>query len=409
MSETEREKSMKKDGYYSSGQFARMAHISVRTVRYYDKVNILKPSYVTESGARFYTDTDFVRLQQIMLLKYLGFSLDDIRELIVGEMDYQFMANSLELQRKLIQDKIEQLQMVERAIGDTTREIRQNKDVDWSQMLELIHMTGMENTLKTQYQNSTNISARIQLHSLYSQNEQGWFPWIYEQCELKNGMRVLELGCGNARLWSENYIKIPEDVEIVLSDISEGIVREIRREPLFHDDKRFFFASFDAEEIPYEDNRFDLVIANHMLFYCENREKVIREISRVLKPGGRLAASTYGKEHMHEITDLVQQFDSRITLAAENLYERFGKENGAVWLKTCFDTVKWVEYRDSLLVDKPEPVMEYILSCHGNQNQYILERYNKFRSFLSDKMKKPLRITKEAGVFIAECHKKILD
>ena len=44
---------MKKDGYYSSGEFARMAHVTLRTVRYYDKQDILKPSLVTESGARF--------------------------------------------------------------------------------------------------------------------------------------------------------------------------------------------------------------------------------------------------------------------------------------------------------------------------------------------------------------------
>ena len=62
---------MKKDGYYSSGEFARMAHVTLRTVRYYDKQDILKPSLVTESGARFYTDEDFARLQQILLLKYL--------------------------------------------------------------------------------------------------------------------------------------------------------------------------------------------------------------------------------------------------------------------------------------------------------------------------------------------------
>ena len=52
---------MKKDGYYSSGEFARMAHVTLRTVRYYDKQDILKPSLVTESGARFYTDEDFAR------------------------------------------------------------------------------------------------------------------------------------------------------------------------------------------------------------------------------------------------------------------------------------------------------------------------------------------------------------
>ena len=111
---------MKKTGYYSSGQFARMANISVRTVRYYDKINILNPSYVTEAGARFYTDDDFVRLQQILLLKYLGFSLEDIRTLTVEDTDYHMLRHSLEMQLKLVRDRIEQMQMVEQAIEDTT-------------------------------------------------------------------------------------------------------------------------------------------------------------------------------------------------------------------------------------------------------------------------------------------------
>jgi DNA-binding transcriptional MerR regulator len=51
---------MKLPGYYSSGQFARMANVSVRTIRFYDKQNILKPSYVTPAGARFYTELIFV-------------------------------------------------------------------------------------------------------------------------------------------------------------------------------------------------------------------------------------------------------------------------------------------------------------------------------------------------------------
>ena len=76
---------MKKDGYYSSGQFARMAGVTLRTIRYYDQHDILKPSLVTEAGARFYTDGDFARLQQILLLKYLGFSLEDIQEMTIED------------------------------------------------------------------------------------------------------------------------------------------------------------------------------------------------------------------------------------------------------------------------------------------------------------------------------------
>ena len=54
---------MKKTGYYSSGVFARMANVTLRTIRYYDKQDILKPSFVSEAGARFYTDKDFAALQ----------------------------------------------------------------------------------------------------------------------------------------------------------------------------------------------------------------------------------------------------------------------------------------------------------------------------------------------------------
>ena len=220
---------MKKDGFYSSGEFAKMAHITKKTLRYYDAHNILKPSYLTPYGARFYSDEDFARLQQILLLKYLGFSLDDIREMTINDSDYHFMADALKLQRKLVQDKIEQLQLVERAIQDTSKAIEEEHSVNWSQMLKLIHLTGMEKSMKNQYQNASNISARIQLHNKYSTNTQGWFPWIFDQCHMAEHSTVLEIGCGDGSLWLENKEKIPKQLNVVLSDISEGMLRDTRR------------------------------------------------------------------------------------------------------------------------------------------------------------------------------------
>ena len=386
--------------YYSSGEFARMAQITVRTVRYYDKQNILKPSLVTQAGARFYTEEDFARLQQIMLLKYLGFSLEDIRELTVNDSDYSYLEHSLEQQQNLVRDRIEQLQLVEQAIGETVTEIRQQQNVDWNRMRELIHLTGMENSLKAQYRNSTNISARIRLHRLFSSNKQGWFPWIYEQCQITEGMKILELGCGNGRLWIENKAKLPADCEIILSDISEGMIRDVRREQSLQDD-RFSFAAFDCHAIPYEDASFDLVIANHVLFYCKDVDQVCSEVGRVLKPGGRFVCGTYGVAHMQEVSRLVIQFDDRITLSGENLYEHFGKENGAQALAPYFAEVDWQQYEDALIVTQAEPLIEYVLSCHGNQNQYILEKYNKFRKYVEGQIRNGYTITKDAGIFIS--------
>ncbi len=392
---------MKKDGYYSSGEFARMAHVTLRTVRYYDKQDILKPSLVTESGARFYTDEDFARLQQILLLKYLGFSLDDIREMTIGDSDYHFMLNSLNIQLRLVRDRIEQMQLVEKAIQDTAQVIQEQHTIDWSQMLNLIHLTGMEKSLKNQYQNATNISSRINLHNLYSQNKQGWFPWIFQQCHIRPGLRILELGCGDGTLWTENLSLIPEDISITLSDISSGMLRDARR-AIGSSDTRFAFRAFDCKKIPYKDESFDLVLANHVLFYCDDIPAVLKEVCRVLSPGGHFLCSAYGKAHMQEVSQLVEDFDDRIVLSADKLYERFGRENGRKILDPFFPDAKWHSYEDFLLVQDAEPLISYVLSCHGNQNQYILDHYKEFRAFTTKKTAKGFRITKDAGVFLCE-------
>lgn len=391
---------MKKSGYYSSGEFARMAGVTLRTIRYYDKQNILKPSLVSEARARFYTDEDFARLQQILLLKYLGFSLDDIREMTVADSDYHFMLDSLKIQLKLVQDRIEQMRLVEQAIKDTTESIQEEHTVDWSRMLNLIHLTGMERSLKKQYQNASNISSRISLHSHYAQNPKGWFPWIYEQCQIQPGMKILEVGCGDGALWLQNKDRLPADIQVTLSDVSEGMLRDARR-ALGTEDSRFDFQILDCQQIPYRENIFDLVVADHVLFYCDDLKKALSEIRRVLKPGGRLVCSTYGNDHMKEVSELVQAFDEHIVLSAEKLYERFGRENGAEILKCCFADVEWRTYEDCLIVPDPEPLISYILSCHGNQGQYIPERYREFFSYVKKQTDGGLRITKDAGVFVA--------
>lgn len=392
---------MKKDGYYSSGEFARMAGVTLRTIRYYDQHNILKPSLVSDSGARFYTDADFARLQQILLLKYLGFSLEDIREMTFEDPDSHFMLNALNIQLKLVRDRIEQMQLVEKTLLDTAKAISEEHTVDWSRMLDLIHLTVMEKSLKNQYQNASNISSRINLHSLYSVNPQGWFPWLFQQCQLKQGMRILELGCGDGALWTQNLSLLPSNVHITLSDISEGMLRDTRR-AIGSQDSRFSFQSFDCHHIPDNLGQFDLILANHVLFYCEDISKVCRQVQTHLAPAGRFLCSTYGASHMQEVSELVQSFDERITLSAEHLYERFGKENGAHILAPYFSQVNWTAYEDELIVTDAEPLISYILSCHGNQNQYLPDRYKDFRALVKKKTEHGFHITKNAGIFLCE-------
>ena len=57
--------------------------VTVRTLQHYDKEGLLSPSATSDGGRRLYTDKDIVKLHQILSLKHLGFSLDDIRNRLI--------------------------------------------------------------------------------------------------------------------------------------------------------------------------------------------------------------------------------------------------------------------------------------------------------------------------------------
>lgn len=385
--------------YYTSGEFAKKAHVSIRTIRYYDQKNLLKPATHTKGGARLYTDQDFAKLQQILLLKYLGFSLSDIREMTIGSGDKKLLQNSLQIQKRLAEERLEEMKNVVNAIDSTSQALKHNDQVDWSKMLNLIHLTSMNQSLSMQYKNATNISARIRLHRDYSINKEGWFPWLFSNLHLKSGMKVLELGAGNGALWSRNIDKVPAGVNIILSDISEGMLADAKNG--IGDKPEFQYAVIDAQKIPFADNTFDLVIANHMLFYCDDISKVLSEIRRVLKPGASLVCSTYSKRHMREITDLVQNFNSNIVLSSTNLYERFGLDNGKQILSRFFSNVACKKYHDAIEISEAPPIISYILSCHGNQNEILLNHYQEFKQYVESKVVNGFSITKDAGYFTA--------
>lgn len=389
---------MKKPGYYSSGEFAKLSLVTKKTLRYYDEKSILKPSFVSQKGARFYTDSDLAKLQQILLLKYLGFSLSDIKEMMVRQQDNTHVENMLKIQEKLVEDRMDQLGLVHQMILEAQEEVKKKQDINWSQMLELMRITSMENSMQSQYRNASNISARISLHRLYSQNPVGWFSFLFDQIPLKPGCSVLEVGCGDGSLWKDRML--PDNTSVVLTDKSDGMLRDAKRNIKKQDS--FSYVLCDCQSLPFEEEQFDIVVANHVLFYCDDMEAAIREISRVLKKDGVLLAGTYGRSHMKEIGELVQQFDDKITLAAEHLYDLFGKENGKNHLEPFFSTVNWIEYEDSLCVTEAEPLISYVLSCHGNQNRYIVDCYNDFKTFVKKKTDAGFHISKEAGTFFAK-------
>lgn len=393
---------MEKDkGFYTAGIFARKAGVTLRTIHHYDKEGVLCPSSYNEAGYRLYSEKDFERLQKIMTLKFIGFSLDEIKEMMKSDHIQNNMKKSLDMQNDIIDEKIKHLTLVKKAINEAGSMIDSTSELDWNRFINIINVINMEQLWMNQYKNASNLSARICLHDQFSTNKLGWHKWFFQQIQLRDNLNILDLGCGNASLWLRNIDKIPSGCKITLTDISDGMLEDARKN-LGPYSKEFSFDVVDAQNIPYENESFDIVIADHMLYHVADRKKAFSEIKRVLKADGYLYASTIGKKHLLELKNLLREFNTNVVISKSDFSEEFGLENGENQLSDYFHKTDILKYDDSLVVSQVEPLIDYIFSTTGNAKDFLTgEKLTSFNSFIENKIKVQgsIFITKDTGIF----------
>ena len=132
-------------GFMTVGEVAKKMGVTVRTLQYYDKEGLLSQSAESEGGRRLYTDKDLIRLHQIISLKSLGFSLDDIKERLISLETPADVANALTEQADDIRQKIEQLQASLSAIEQLKAEVLQMQTVNFKKYADIIVNLQMKN------------------------------------------------------------------------------------------------------------------------------------------------------------------------------------------------------------------------------------------------------------------------
>jgi len=264
--------------------------------------------------------------------------------------------------------------------------------------------------MKKQYASYNNLGNRVLLHQLYSVNKLGWTNWVFQNYQLSSNQHILELGCGNAGIWSSNINKIPKGIMLKLTDFSEGML-EVAKNNTAEIGDSVEYSVVDAQSIPYGEDVFDVVIANHMLYHVPNIHKALNEISRVIKPSGVFYATTVGKENLKEINDLLHGFDARVDFAVDHIAEAFGLETGEKILSQHFNQVELLRYDDSLHITDPKPLVDYILSSQsiGNVNEIIvgaeIERFSRYIDTIFSKSGY-INVKKDAGMFVSSCPKR---
>lgn len=253
-----------------------------------------------------------------------------------------------------------------------------------------------------QYADPAKLTVRASLHERYGTATVAWFPWMAGQIEWPTNANVLEVGCGPGWLWAEAAEVLPPGLRLTLSDLSPGMVDAAAAR--VGDLPRFDLVEAlpaDAQALPWDDDAFDVAIANAMLYHMPDPSAAVSELARVMRPDGVLIASTIGHAHLRELWEIRSEVFGGP--AAGETVQVFGRDSGDRILRARFHDVEWHPYEDELRCTEPDDVVKFIASTppgeDGSAEQIELLRRVVDRRF--DEGEGVLTIAKETGIFLA--------
>jgi ubiquinone/menaquinone biosynthesis C-methylase UbiE len=252
-----------------------------------------------------------------------------------------------------------------------------------------------------QYKDPTNLHARIALHAKHTVAAQPWYGWVAEQMTWHEDDNVLEVGCGSGVLWTNIAPQLP-GLRLTLTDLSEGML-DVARESVAPVDNLDLVdvRTCDVQELPFHDDSFDVVIANHMLYHVPDRDLAVREIARVLRPDGVLMAATNGPHHLEQVSAISKEALGWATM--DFVSRRFGMSTGGEILEKSFGVVEWRDFPSSIVCDEPDDVYNFIASSSAAQRA-TAEQMANLRMAVERAFEEGgglFRSTKQSGCFLA--------
>lgn len=210
--------------------------------------------------------------------------------------------------------------------------------------------------MKIEYRETTNdLLKRIDIHSKYgSRNIDDWMLSIIQ---LKKDMKILDVGCGAGKqcFIYQDYLK--GEADITGGDVNEELLAKATSEnKKLETGMKFIDLNFN-NQFPLESDQYDFESCCFAIYYAEDIPFTIREMHRVLKPGGRLFSSGPMPENKKLFYDIISEATGKIIPPMPGSSRYSTQILDA--MKAVFEKVEVHIFENPLTFDTVEPFMVY--------------------------------------------------
>ena len=210
--------------------------------------------------------------------------------------------------------------------------------------------------MKINYQETTNdLLTRINIHDTYGQRDID--KWMLDVLPLTPGMAILDVGCGAGKQCFSYLTHLNGKAEITGGDVSDQLLAKAREENKKHDERVVFTKLDFNQEFPFPSATFDLVSCSFAIYYAEDIPDTIREMHRVLKPGGHLFTTGPLPENKRMFYDIIEEATHQ-SIPPMPGSSRYGSEILDA-IKNEFSSVEVHRFENPLVFPSVDPFLAY--------------------------------------------------
>lgn len=357
---------------YKIGELASMTNVSTKAIRIYEAKGLLM-SYRDESNNyRYFQESAIVRMQKIEVLKYLGFSLEDIGKML-ERYEYLNLTESFLEQKRMLEKKAQELERMIYCMDRAAKE-SQMEGFEIAKLFE-----SLQNIVI-----SRNADEGVYRMYGHSDEPRGWSRWVFEQANIRPGEHILDAGCGWGNLWRYNEERYVPDMQVTLVDYHNTYADDL--EEYVRDKTQFRFMWGDLNVLDYP-QKYDCIFFNHVVLYMKNPSETYARLKTYLNPGGRMIATWGGLLLVDNLVTLLCEQDSKEQkkikthyMELKNELERREKE-----LSQVFNEVRLYKYPAVLHFESAKEMVDYLEPFAKKLGVNISDGMPSFERFLETK------------------------
>ena len=372
------------DKKMTSGEIAKKTGVSQKAIRLYDEKGLLKPTDYTEGNYRLYDKEALSVLEKIIALKQIGFSLEEIHQNLSEDSDVDITETLNRQLNILIGKKYE----IEKAIASINSVLVRESEPDWDSVADIVKMMQMNHEADQYHYNA------LKHHA----SPEDWYVMIYKNLGLRANARVLDLGCGYAKLWRNNWNTIPENMTIDCYDLRGSWADDFETYLAEHKDTlaagttiNLYFEDVEAQETwesiakrePY-----DFIVAHYLTGYIKDLELFLERVAGVLALGGMFSVNVSGASREHAFW---QDIFTKLQLKTDFMKESEAKsrkrlEGFLTILEKYFTKVEntvidnWMRYEDA------DELFARLLDRYPENKKYLTDKERVVKEYFVQEM-----------------------